>query len=43
MNDWLPPGLLISRAWPNPRVEERAAPMRAALTGVLRAGLEFAT
>ena len=38
-----PPGLLTSKIWPTPYVEERAAPMRAALTGVLRACLEFAS
>lgn len=37
-----PPGLLTSAIWPTPYVEARAAPMRAALTDVLRACLEFA-
>lgn len=37
-----PPGLLTSKIWPTPYDEDRAAPMRAALTGVLKACLEFA-
>ena len=37
-----PPGLLTSAIWPTPYVEARAAPMRAALTDVLRACLAFA-
>jgi len=38
-----PPGLLTSKTWPTPYDDARAAPMRAALTGVLTACLEFAT
>jgi formiminoglutamase len=37
-----PPGLLTSLIWPTPYVEARAAPMRAALTNVLNACLDFA-
>jgi formiminoglutamase len=37
-----PPGLLTSRIWPTPYDEARAAPMRAALTRVLTACLDFA-
>lgn len=38
-----PEGLMTSATWPTPYDEGRAAPMRAALTDVLRACLEFAT
>lgn len=37
-----PPGLLTSNTWPTPYDDARAAPMRAALTNVLTACLEFA-
>ena len=37
-----PPGLLTSAIWPTPYVETRAAPMRATLTTVLTACLDFA-
>jgi len=37
-----PPGLLTSKIWPTPYDDTRAAPMRAALTQVLTACLEFA-
>lgn len=37
-----PPGLLTSANWPTPYDEHRAAPMRAALTNVLTACLDFA-
>ncbi|TAJ74831.1 MAG: N-formylglutamate deformylase [Phenylobacterium sp.] len=37
-----PPGLLTSLIWPTPYVEARAAPMRATLTTVLTACLDFA-
>jgi N-formylglutamate deformylase len=37
-----PPGLLTSAIWPTPYAAERAAPMRAALTRVLQACLDFA-
>ena len=37
-----PPGLLTSRTWPTDYSEDRAAPMRAVLTQVLNACLDFA-
>ncbi len=37
-----PPGLLTSAIWPTPYTPERAAPMRATLTTVLQACLDFA-
>jgi N-formylglutamate deformylase len=37
-----PPGLLTSKIWPAPYDDARAAPMRAALTNVLTACLDFA-
>ena len=37
-----PPGLLTSKIWPTPYDDARAASMRAALTNVLQACLEFA-
>jgi N-formylglutamate deformylase len=37
-----PPGLLTSATWPTPYDETRAAPMRATLTRVLQACLDFA-
>ena len=37
-----PPGLLTSKIWPTPYDDARAAPMRAALTQVLTACLDFA-
>jgi N-formylglutamate deformylase len=37
-----PPGLLTSKIWPTPYLDDRAAPMRAALTNVLTACLDFA-
>lgn len=37
-----PPGLLTSKTWPTPYDDARAAPMRAALSNVLTACLDFA-
>lgn len=37
-----PPGLLTANTWPTPYDDTRAAPMRAALTNVLTACLDFA-